>query len=79
MRVWVVLGQKDIKMSVDEVCEFDDIPVIRTTDAALLVNVDGAEEWIPKSQLQEGNEVEEAGDCGKLIIPRWLAAKKGWA
>ena len=60
------------------------IPVTlkRKTDAALLVeDEDGEEVWIPSSQLDDDTEIwedSEIGEEGKLVIPEWLATKKGW-
>ena len=65
---------------------FDEITVLgatvlRTSDKALLVEVDGSETWVPKSQLKgKGDgvltEESEQGDTGKLVLPRWLAEEK---
>jgi hypothetical protein len=50
--------------------------------AALLVeDEDGEEVWIPFSQIHADSEVwedSEVGEEGKLVIPEWLATKKGW-
>jgi len=60
------------------------IPVTlkRKTDAAILVeDEDGEEVWIPISQLDDDTEIwedSEIGEEGKLVIPEWLATKKGW-
>lgn len=48
------------------------------TAAAILVEVDGEEHWIPRSQLHErDNEVTEEGDEGDLVVAEWLALDKG--
>lgn len=44
--------------------------VKRSTEKALLVDVDGDEYWLPRSQI-----VDE-GD-GIVAIPQWLADKEG--
>lgn len=49
----------------------------RATDLAILVEVDGQEVWIPKSQIDDDSEVYEANTEGDLIIPEWLAREKG--
>jgi hypothetical protein len=51
--------------------------VVRETPAAVLVEIHGAEEWIPKSQI--GNWVEglEVGDIVELELTTWIAKKKG--
>ena len=54
----------------------------RKTDAALLVeDEDGEEVLIPNSQVHDDSEIwdeSKIGDEGKLVIPEWLALKKGW-
>lgn len=57
--------------------------VVHETEKAILFNVDGIEEWVPKSQIEE--EDFEAGDqglfgvCMTITIPEWLAKVKGWS
>lgn len=52
------------------------VTVLRTTEMALLVSFDDGEEaWIPRSVLDDENELESRGDSGVLIVPRWLAEK----
>ncbi len=48
---------------------YDDI--IKFTDAAVLLNIDGDEVWIPKSQIIDANDEI-------IIITYWLAEKQGW-
>jgi len=46
-----------------------------------LEDEDGEEVWIPISQLDDDTEIwedSEIGEEGKLVIPEWLATKKGW-
>jgi hypothetical protein len=54
----------------------------RKTEAALLVeDEDGEEVWIPNSQVHDDSEIwdeSKIGEEGKLVIPEWLALKKGW-
>ncbi len=55
------------------------VTVVKSTDKALLVEVDGSEAWVPKSQLQQGGtitEESEPGAEGTLVVPRWLAEEK---
>lgn len=56
--------------------------VVRDSGAALLVQLDSGEKaWIPKSLIDDDSEVFEAGGTnseGELIIPEWLAIKKGF-
>lgn len=56
---------------------FEGVRAIRDTSAAVLVDVDGIEVWIPKSLIDEDSEVYKADTDGELIIPEWLATEKG--
>lgn len=56
---------------------FEDVEVLHETEQAILCVVDEEEVWIPKSQIHDDSEVHKAGTSGRLIIPEWLAAKKG--
>lgn len=50
------------------------------TDKAILVEIDGDEEWIPKSQIIDCDEDVDGiieGDFVKFSIPGWLAEAKG--
>ena len=56
-----------------------DAVALRETAKALLVDVDGEENWIPKGQIDDDSEVYQRGDEGELVIPMWLAIDRGWA
>ena len=67
-------------MRVDErTVKFEDVEVLRATDRALLCVIDGAEHWIPQSQIHANSEVYDDGENarGKLIISEWLAEQRG--
>jgi hypothetical protein len=59
-----------------------EVTLKRKTAAALLVeDEDGEEVWIPSSQVDDDSEIwddSKVGEQGKLVIPEWLATKKGW-
>lgn len=59
-----------------------EVTLVRKTEAALLVEDENGEEvWIPLSQVHDDSEIwgdTEIGEKGKLVIPEWLATKKGW-
>ena len=57
----------------------EDVLCVRQTDKAILVVVDGAEEWVPQSQIDEDSEVWQEGDEGTLIVSGWFAEKMGWS
>ena len=60
----------------DERVEID-VEKIRSTEAAILVrDADDREVWLPLSRV-EILEQNYAGDQVKLLIPEWLAIKKG--
>jgi len=44
--------------------------------AALLVEIDGKNHWIPQSQIHDDSEVWKPEDEGELVIPEWLAIEK---
>lgn len=44
---------------------------------AILVWIDGDENWIPKSQVHGDSEVYQLKDIGKLIISKWIARQRG--
>lgn len=50
---------------------------VKATKAAILVNIEGKEHWIPQSQIDDDSEVWQEGDEGELIISEWFATKKG--
>jgi len=65
-----VNSSKDRTVEIEAYC-------LHATDAALLVEVDGEEIWIPKSQIDLSvSEVTGVGDRGTLVITRWIAQKK---
>ena len=55
----------------------DDVTCLRETDSALLVEMDGEEYWIPKSQVHDDGEVYEEGGTGLLVITLWIAKQNG--
>jgi hypothetical protein len=57
--------------------EIEDVVAIANTDKAVLVRIEGADYWIPFSQIGEDSTVWEKGDSGTLVIPAWLAKSKG--
>ena len=48
------------------------------TEKGILVKAPSfGEQWLPKRQIFSKSEIQKSGDTGTLIIPRWLAEKKG--
>ena len=55
-----------------------DVQEVRKTDAAILVrDADDHEIWLPLSQVVILEEDFLPGGSMKLLIPEWLAIKKG--
>lgn len=51
--------------------------VVRETDAAFLLRIDGSDHWIPKSQISDPEDYS-AGDTGCTIsVTEWIAKQKG--
>jgi hypothetical protein len=61
-----------------DVARITDARVIRETDKALLVEVEGHEVWCPKSVIDDDSEVFSAkhGE-GELVVASWWAEKEG--
>jgi len=55
---------------------FEGVVVKAETTSALLVEVDGEEVWMPKSQIDDDSEVYKAGTSGKLVVTEWIATQK---
>jgi len=56
------------------------VEIIRTTDKALLCDIDGKEIWIPRSQVESGGEVgsdASEGDEGLIVLSAWIVLEKG--
>lgn len=60
----------------NEPVTIDEVIVKHVTEKALLCEIEDAQVWIPKSQLQDGTDVEDIDDIGVIVIPRWLAESK---
>jgi hypothetical protein len=58
-----------------ETFQIHDVIALKETEAALLVEIEGEEFWIPKSQIDDDSEVYKADTEGTLIITLWLAEK----
>lgn len=56
---------------------FPNVTVVKESPKALLVIIDDAEHWIPKSQIDEDSEVwNEKTSGGTLVISEWIATEK---
>lgn len=65
----------------DDAVAIDGVYVKHETEKALLCVIEGAEHWIPKSQIHDDSEVFDGvnHDQGRLVVKRWLAEEKGLA
>ena len=61
----------------EEPVVFEGVEVLRDTGLAILVEIEGEQYWLPKSQIDDDSEVYEHGTSGTLIISAWLAQQKG--
>lgn len=59
--------------------QVQDVKALRETEKALLVEIEGEEFWLPKSQIDDDSEVYKEDTEGTLVIPMWLAEKMGLA
>lgn len=51
--------------------------VLFQTDKAVQVQVDGAEHWLPASQLDPDHDLPEVGSLGVVYVATWLAEREG--
>ena len=50
---------------------------VRESDAAVLIEVDGEEHWIPHSQIESMHF--NMHERGSIVMTDWIAEKKGLA
>lgn len=55
--------------------EYDEF--VRETPNAVLLVIEGNEVWLPWSQIEDGQELEEDG--GRLSVTRWICDQKDLA
>lgn len=54
--------------------------VLRVTDKALLVDLEGEEVWVPRSVIHDDSEVySEKNGEGELVVALWWAEANGYA
>lgn len=51
--------------------------VVRVTDRALLIDMEGSREWYPRSVVTGGDSMDEGEDV-EVEVERWFAKKQGW-
>jgi len=59
--------------------KFSNCRVITATEKALLVEIEGEEEWVPKSVIHDDSEVfdDDENAEGMLVLEDWWAEKSG--
>jgi hypothetical protein len=62
----------------DEVAEIENVVCVHATTEAIKVEINGKEEWVPRSQIFDDSEVQDVGDSGTLSVAEWFAVDKGW-
>lgn len=60
-----------------ETVRFADVVAVKGSGKAVLCRIDGAEHWIPQSQIDDESEVWKEGDEGMLVVTEWIATQKG--
>ncbi len=64
----------------EDTVSFDVETVEAETEKAILVEIEGEKEWVPKSQITEDSEVySKKSGGGELIVTRWWAEQAGLA
>jgi hypothetical protein len=56
----------------------DDCTVKATTDKAVLVEYEGEEHWIPRSQISDGDELEKGDEAITVSVTEWWARRNGF-
>ena len=65
-------------MAYDELVTFEQVEVLAGDGGALRVRVDGLDVWVANEHMAiTDGVVGKPGDCGRLIIPRWIAIGLG--
>jgi hypothetical protein len=53
--------------------------IAKETEAAFLLVIDGAEHWIPKSQVSDPENYEQGDEDLTISVTHWIADQKGLA
>ncbi len=66
---------------VHDVVEVEEVEVLRDVGRFLLCRISSTAGSrmvaVPPHHVQAGSTVRRSGDCGKLVIPQWLAVQFG--
>jgi hypothetical protein len=69
------MGEGGVMAKEDEV-RFEGVTCKAESERAILVEIEGEEIWVPKSQVVNDSEVYKKGDDGVLILTRWICEQK---
>lgn len=72
------MGFHDFEPDDDEIeyAELEDCYVKHETEGALLVMYEGSDHWIPRSQVEGGEDIHKFYR-GTLMVTAWFAEKEG--
>lgn len=51
--------------------------VVKETDKAFLVEIDGEQIWLPKSQIADAHDYEEGDENCGMSVTEYIAKEKG--
>ena len=51
--------------------------VVRETDKAFLFLLDSGETWVPKSVVEDADDIAEGDDDLEVEVAKWFAEKEG--
>lgn len=66
-------------MSASRYIHLAGVNILRETDKAFLIELDGEEYWIPMSQVADPEDYQEGDVDVELSITEWIAGEKGIA
>lgn len=69
--------ERELQMPSGKFVHLEDVDIIAETDSALLLQYEGENYWIPKSQMADPDDYEK-GQTGRTVsITQWIADKRG--
>lgn len=57
--------------------KFENVKAFVETDLNLQLEIDGAEFWCPKAQIDPTSDIQEGSDSGILVVNEFWARKNG--
>lgn len=64
-------------MGQSQFVHLEECRIVRETDAAFLIEHDGEEHWIPKSQIADPDTYEAGDEDVTVSVTEWIAKQKG--